>query len=212
MSAVITLAADRGLEQPIDPDWELLARVAQGDSYAFTALVERYQERLLRLTERLLGDVEEARDAAQDVFLKVYRKAGTLTPQGRLYTLLYRIAVNHCSNKLRRRRVVQFFRFEAASADGEPAFDPADPAPDPAAVLDSRRRWLATRAAVDRLPTNQRLVLLLARFEGLSYKEIAEVLGISLGAVESRLVRAMRNLEAAQEEAPPRVSERKVPS
>ncbi len=212
MSAVFSLATTPRLEGEVDPDWDLLARVARGDAHAFTQLVERYQERLLRLTERLLGDTEEARDAAQDIFLKIYRKAGSLSPQGKLYTLLYRIAVNHCSNKLRRRRVVQFFRLEAPSEEDRPAFDPPDRGADPAAALEARRRWQATRRAIDRLPENQRLVLLLARFEGLAYKEIAEVLDISLGAVESRLVRAMRNLEAAQEIGAGRVSSEKGPS
>src|SRR5260370_37301217 len=89
---------------PVDPGWEALARVAAGDADAFGSLVEAHQERLLRLCERMLGDAEEARDAAQEVFLKAYRKAGDFRPQGQVYTWLYRIATNLCLNKLRRRR------------------------------------------------------------------------------------------------------------
>jgi len=190
-----------------DPGWALLARVAAGETDAFTVLVDTHQERLLHLCERLLGDVEEARDAAQEVFLKAFRKAGELRPQGQLYTWLYRIAVNHCLNKLRRRRLVRFLRF-ADPMDGEedaPAFDPPDRAADPAATLEARRRWQATRRAIEKLPAGQRAVLVLARFEGLSYRQIAEVLGITEGAVESRLFRAMRRVEAAQETNPSRV-------
>ncbi len=173
--------------------------MAAGDAEAFTALVESHQERLLRLCERLLGDPEEARDAAQEVFLKAYRKAADVRPGGQVYTWLYRIAVNHCLNKLRRRKLVRFLRWEAVNEPGAPAFDPPDGAPDPAAALESRRRWQATRRAIGELPEGQRAVVVLVRFEGLSYKQTAAVLGITEGAVESRLVRAMRRLEAAQE-------------
>jgi len=184
-----------------DPGWEALARVAAGDPEAFSSLVERHQQRLFRLCERFLGDAEEARDAVQDVFLKAFRKAGAFRPRGQIYTWLYRIAVNHCLNKLRRRRLVGFARLSAAeTAEGDPPpFDPPDPAPDPAAALASRRRWEATRMALARLPPNQRAVVVLVRFEGLSYREAAAALGVTEGAVESRLVRAMRRLEAAQE-------------
>ena len=180
----------------MDPGWEALARVAAGDLGAFTALVETHQERLIRLCERMLGDAEEARDAAQEVFLKAFRKAGEVHPMGQVYTWLYRIAVNHCLNKLRRRRLVRFLRFE--SGPEEPAFDPPDASPDPASALESRRRWQATRNAIAKLPDNQRAVLILVRFEGLSYRQAAEVLGITEGAVESRLFRAMRRIETVQ--------------
>lgn len=202
-----------GADLPTDPGWDALARTARGDTGAFTGLVEAHQERLLRLCERLLGDPEEARDAAQEVFLKAFRKAGEVRPLGQVYTWLYRIAMNLCLNKLRRRRLVRFLRFEADPEEPDaPAFDPPDAAPDPASALESRRRWSATRKAIAKLPDNQRAVLILARFEGLSYRQIAEVLGITEGAVESRLFRAMRRIEAtegredAQEKGAARVS------
>jgi RNA polymerase sigma-70 factor (ECF subfamily) len=190
----------------VDPGWDALAQAAAGDAEAFAPLVEGHQQRLLHLCERLLGDAEEARDAAQEVFLKAYRKAGDVRPQGQVYTWLYRIAVNHCLNKLRRRRLVRFLRWEDPEERDAPAFDPPDGAADPAAALAARRRWRATRRAIARLPEGQRSVLVLVRFEGLSYKQVAEVLGITEGAVESRLFRAMRRLEAAQEAAGTRVS------
>jgi RNA polymerase sigma-70 factor (ECF subfamily) len=178
---------------------------------AFARLVEGYQARLLRLCERLLGDGEEARDAVQEIFLKMYRKAAEVRPQGQVYTWLYRIAVNHCLNKLRRRKLVRFLRWQSPAEDAEtPAFDPPDAAPDPAAALEARRQWQATRKAIAALPENQRAVLVLARFEGLSYKQIAEVLEITEGAVESRLFRAMRRLAAAQESGASRVPRKEV--
>ncbi|HSF41615.1 MAG TPA: sigma-70 family RNA polymerase sigma factor [Thermoanaerobaculia bacterium] len=193
------MAIDARTAAAPDPGWEALARVAAGEANAFALVVERHQERLLRLCERLLGDPEEARDAAQEVFLKAYRKAADVRPQGQVYTWLYRIAVNHCLNKLRRRKLVRFLRWEPPEEGGAPAFDPPDGGADPAAALEIRRRWQATRKVIGRLPENQRVVLILARFEGLSYQQIAQIMGITEGAVESRLVRAMRRLEAAQE-------------
>lgn len=194
------MATDSVPAVAVDPGWEALARVAAGDTNAFVLIVESHEERLLRLCERLLGNPEEARDAAQEVFLKAYRKAGEVRPQGQVYTWLYRVAVNHCLNKLRRRRLVRFLRWEDPEERDAPAFDPPDGAADPAAALEARRRWRATRRAIEKLPENQRMVLVLVRFEGLSYKQTAEVLGITEGAVESRLVRAMRRLEAAAQE------------
>ena len=96
---------------------------------------------------------------------------------------------------------MRFLRWEDPSDPDAPAFDPPDEGAGPIAALEARRRWQATRRAIAKLPENQRAVLVLVRFEGLSYKQTAEVLGITEGAVESRLVRAMRRLEAAQEAA-----------
>ncbi|MDY7094580.1 MAG: RNA polymerase sigma factor [Acidobacteriota bacterium] len=189
-----------------DPDHEILARVAAGEVELFAQLVERHQGRLLRLCQRLLGNAEEAQEAAQETFLKAYRKAGGYRPRGKVYTWLYRIATNHCLNQLRRRRIVRFLSLgqmggAAGDDDEDREFDPPHGAADPEQALVSRRRWLDTRRAIDRLPPGQRSVLVLAKFEGLSYRQIAEVLEITEGAVESRLFRAMRNLEAAQETA-----------
>jgi RNA polymerase sigma-70 factor (ECF subfamily) len=194
---------------PEDPDRGTLARVAEGDTESFGLLVSRHQDRLVRLCERLLGNPEEARDAAQEVFLSAFRKAAGFTPQGKVYTWLYRIAVNHCLNRLRRRRLVRFFSFgELGPKNHEdtPPFEPEDPHPDPDRRLEARRRWSATRRAIEALPGSQRAVLVLTKLEGFSYRETAEILDISLSAVESRLFRAMRNLIRAQETAAPSVS------
>lgn len=183
-----------------DPDRQALARVAAGDVDAFQPLVERHQDRLIALCQRLLGDREAARDAAQEVFLKAFRKAGDFEPRAQVSTWLYRIAVNHCLNRLRRWRIARFLPWGGGGDGGEeaaPAFDPPDEAADPETALAARLRWQRVRRAIDRLPPGQRAVLVLVRFEGLAYKEAAEALGISLGAVESRLVRALRNLDAA---------------
>lgn len=198
MIAAVTPSAP--LAPLVDPDWLVLERVAAGDAEAFGKLVERHQERLIRLCARLLNDVDEARDAAQEVFLKAFRGAGGFRPQGQVFTWLYRIAVNHCLNRLRRRSLARFLSLSPAEGDeGSAVFDPPDLGPDPERTLAGRRRWLATRRAIEKLPPNQRAALVLAKFEGLSYREIAAVLETTESAVESRLVRAIRSLERAQE-------------
>lgn len=180
-----------------DPDRELLARVGAGDGAAFEELAERHHRRLLRVCERLLGDREEARDAVQEVLLKVLRKAGGFRPRALVSTWLYRIAVNHCLNVLRRRRIVRMLSLTGTHDDGEleRALDPVEERPGPQQQLAARREWRRVQRAIAALPPGQRAVLVLVRLEGLAYREVAETLGITLGAVESRLVRAMRALE-----------------
>src|SRR6185436_14108073 len=161
-----------------------------------------HEQRVVQVCERLLGSRDDALDASQEVFLKAYRHAARAEPRGQLFTWLYRIAVNHCLNRLRHRKLVRFLSLAGPGADEESpaAVEPASDSPDALSRLESRERWRRTRRALDRLPENQRAVVVLAKFEGFSQKEIAATLGISEGAVESRLVRAMRRLAAAQEE------------
>ena len=184
-----------------DPDLPILLRVADGDVESFGVLVERHQPRLWRLCERMLGSAEDASEATQEVFLKAYRGCSSFRPTAKVSTWLYRIAVNHCLNRLRRRKLASFLSLAelAPKARGEPPeaeWDPADSGPDAERRLVDRRRWAKVKAAIDRLPLNQRSVLVLAKLEGLSYREISQTLGITESAVESRLVRAMRRLHA----------------
>lgn len=187
--------------EELDPDLGILQRVAAGDVESFGVLMQRHETKLQQLCFRLLKDEEAARDAVQEVFLKAFRNAAGFKPQAKVSTWLYRIAVNHCLNRLRRQKVLRFFSFGEMVQQGpeeEPVeLDPADERPGAEHALEARERWRRTRAAIDALPENQRLVLQLAKFDGLSQKEIAQVLEITEGAVESRLVRAMRTLAAA---------------
>lgn len=186
----------------VESDWELLRRVADGEADAFTPVVERHQDRLVALCERLLMDREAARDVAQEVFLEAFERAAHLEPRGQLYTWLYRVAVNRCLNRLRRRKIVRFLPFATRQDErDEGVAEPVDGAPDPWEEMEARERWRTTQRAIAALPASQRVVLILARFEGLPQRQIAALLGISEGAVESRLFRAMQRLVAAKEGA-----------
>ena len=181
-------------------EWDLLARSAQGDSQAFTEIVQAHERRLYRLCLSMLGHPGEAEEAVQETFLKLFRKASTFSPRGQLFTLLYRMASNHCLNVLRRRKIAQFLPWptDAGSTDEAPALDPVDPHPDPHRQLGDRAAWEETSKALAALPPAQRAVVVLVKLEGLSYREAAETLEVSVGAVESRLFRAMRTLAAVR--------------
>lgn len=179
-----------------EQDWQWLTAALEGDGTAFEKLVTRHQVRLHRLCHRLLGDAGEAEDAVQETFLRLFRRGSRYEPQGQLFTLLYRIATNYCLNRLRRRRLVRFVPLRKSSTPEGATLEiePEDERGGQEAELEARRQWQRTVERIDRLPASQRVVLILVRLEGLSYKETAATLGITVGAVESRLVRAMRSL------------------
>ncbi len=187
-----------------DPDLSDLLRAAQGDVNAFAALVERHSATLHRLCERLLGNREEARDAVQEVFVKVYRRAPSFRREAAVRTWLSRIAVNHCLNQIRRHRLARWISFEELAEDERTPWQAAGDAPDPEQTAAAREEWREAQQAIARLPANQRAVLVLARFEGLSNPQIAELLETTVGAVESRLVRALRNLQRTLGPSPAR--------
>lgn len=181
----------------VDADLPLIRAIADGDEEAFAVFVRRHQRRIRGVCEGMLGDREASRDATQEIFLKVWRKAHRFRPRGKVSTWLYRVTVNHCLNQLRRRKIVTMLPFAGRDEEDGTPWEPRDRSPDAQRALETRERWRRTRQALDELPATQRAVVVLVRFEGLSYRETAGALEITLGAVESRLFRAMRNLERA---------------
>ena len=176
---------------------ELMARVAKGDEFAFQILVERHQASLLNMIYRFIGDRTKSQDLAQEVFLRVWQAARTYEPKAKFTTWLYRIAANLCLNELnssRRRSWLQFFHVGTNEQTvGKENF--SDGSPSPEDLLLSRERNRRITEALQSLPENQRMALILKRYDGLSYEEIARILGCSVSAVESLLVRAKKNLQ-----------------
>ncbi len=175
-------------------DLELMRRIQADDQEAFRLFVERHQKRLFRAAVTVLRQREEALDAVQETFVKIWRARSGWRPGGAPGTWTWRILMNECLDRQRRLRIRRAASLEAAREAGVP--DPVDASalPDDRAIGAQRRRRLY--AAIDALPARQRSVLLLRHAEGLSLDEIATALGCSLGTVKSSLHRGLRRLEA----------------
>ncbi|MFP3867643.1 MAG: RNA polymerase sigma factor [Desulfobacteraceae bacterium] len=184
----------------VDLDYSLLRQTARGDQRAFAELMRRHQNRVYRLAQRLLRDPLEAEDAAQEVFLKVYTHAVDFRPTGTVAAWVNRITANHCLNRLRSldaQRQVSWDTPVPRSSDAD--YRETFPSTDPNPLQNLEEQELAERiqAALDALPENQRQAVILKRFGELSYQEIAEVLGLSTGAVDGLIKRARNNLKKA---------------
>jgi RNA polymerase sigma-70 factor, ECF subfamily len=183
-----------------DPDVRLMLQVRDGDATAFTELVLRYQNRLLTVLEHLVGSREQAEDLAQDVFVRVFKARLRYEPEAKFSTWLFTIANNVASNALRsrsRRREVGVP--EGNGADSAPlGLDQLAKAASgfmPARALDKAEQAEMVRSAVAALSERQRMALLLAKFEGMSYQDIAQTMNLSVQAIKSLLSRARVNLK-----------------
>jgi RNA polymerase sigma-70 factor (ECF subfamily) len=177
------------------PDGALVERCRQGDPQAFARLVAVHEGMVFNLAGRLLGDAEEAKDVAQDVFLQVYRTLGRFEGRSSLKTWIYRIVVNQCHNRQRfwRRRKKDRSRplDELTRADEARLVDVE---PGPFEQVRCHERSRRVQAALLGLSFDHRAILLLREVEGLSCEVIAATLGVAEGTVKSRLSRAREAL------------------
>jgi RNA polymerase sigma factor (sigma-70 family) len=171
-----------------DPLAALMARAGRGESQAARQLVERLGPRTLNLARRMLGDAAEAEDVTQETFLRVWRAAPGWKPDGaQVATWAHRVTVNLCLDRLRRSgRMI---------ASAEPP-EQTDEAPLPLEGMIRADRARAVREALARLPERQRAAIALVTYDGLSQSQAAEVLEVSVEALESLLARARRALKA----------------
>ncbi len=176
----------------------LVEAAQRGDQGAFAELVRLYDRKVLRIALRILPSREDAQDAYQEAFLKVYRKLGTFRYQCRFHTWLYRITTNTCLDHLRRRKSRREFGvFERDERAGRSPLQLAsDPRPgsSPDQMLGSgeitRRIWIA----MDKLSARERIVFVLRHYEGMRLRKIGEACGISEDSAKQSLFRATRKL------------------
>jgi len=171
-------------DQSVD-DQAAISRCLAGDSAAFEGIVVRYQQVLFTVALRMLGDEEEARDAAQNTFVKVFEKLGTYDSRYRFFSWIYRIHVNECLNVRRRPSAVRASGIEDGAAQGT----------DVDAVEAAEKRQ-AVKEAILGLPAAYREVIVLRHFAALSYEEMSDAIGIPLKTVKSRLYTARQLLAA----------------
>jgi RNA polymerase sigma-70 factor (ECF subfamily) len=175
---------------------EIMLAVAAGTPGAFERLVAVYEPRVKAAVARSIRDRSSVEDLAQEVFLRLYRARERYRPTAKFETYLYRIIFNICVNHTQytaRRRALSLD--VAADDESRAALAPADESvPRPLEALEADERAAQVRRAIETLPDSQRRALVLSRYEGLAYEEIAEVMSLSLQAVKSLLWRARDNV------------------
>jgi RNA polymerase sigma-70 factor (ECF subfamily) len=174
----------------VNDESSLIDASLQGDSAAFGELVRIHQDRLYNALVHLVGDRVEAEDVVQEAFVQAYLKLSTFQRQSAFYTWLYRIAFNNAISRKRRKRVEGSID-QAREQGGR---EPTDSGEAPGERLQREEQALQVRAALDELSEQHKAILVLREIEGCDYEAIAEILGINIGTVRSRLHRARLQL------------------
>jgi RNA polymerase sigma-70 factor (ECF subfamily) len=172
----------------------IVERALTGDAEAFGEIVRRWERRIFALTYGMLGREEDAREATQDTFLAAFRNLRGFRGEAKVSSWLHRIAVNQCISRQRRSKV----RSESALDDEEQRDASSFATPlsfSPARVAEGRQTTVAVRRAINSLPLELRQVVVMKEFEELTFREIADVLGLPLSTVKSRLYTALKQLQ-----------------
>lgn len=180
---------------------ELIERLKEGDEAAFKTIVEQWQDMVYNTILGIVQNETEAEDLAQDVFIKVFEKIGTFKGDSKFSTWLYRIATTTALDHLRSKKRKKRFGFlqSLSGTSGEEK----EQIPDfnhPGISLDNKERAAVLFKAIDELPDNQKAAYTLHKLEGLSYRDVSEVLNTTVSAVESLMSRANQNLRKQLED------------
>lgn len=180
-----------------DEDVQLMLRFQKGEESCFEQLVERHKQRVFNLVYRFLGNYQEAEDLAQEIFIKIYHTKNSYRPQAKFTTWLYVICKNTCLKVLRKKKpatvsINETLKLEENSINTQ---IPDSHTPTPVQAILQNEQALVVKEALDSLPVNQKMTVVLYRYDRLSYEEIAEVIGCSVKAVKSLLHRAKINLK-----------------
>lgn len=183
-------------------DNRLIAECREGNNAAFGELVARHQDRLFNSVLRLCDNAEDARDVVQEAFLHAYQSLQSFKGDALFFTWLYRIAVNTAISMKRKKRVV--LRIQPVGEDGG-TIEPLDPSETnrPGHALELAEEERRVHEALAKLSQEHRAVLVMKDMDGMKYEEMADVLGVPIGTIRSRLHRArleMRDLLLQQEQ------------
>jgi RNA polymerase sigma-70 factor, ECF subfamily len=183
---------------------KLIRSTLAGDNKAYDELVQLHQRFVFNLCYRLLGDYDEANDCAQDVFIAVFRSLKNFRFESAFKTWLYRVTANTCKNRMRSleyRIKSKKVRLDKENEDGYKVRELSDERQSPADELKRKELGRLIQAAINRLPADQKLVVVLRDMEGRTYEEILEITGYKLGTLKSKLSRARLRLRQALEGA-----------
>ena len=172
-----------------DQDLKLVQEVIEGKESSFEDLVKKYQHSVLNTIYRYIGNYNEAEDIAQDVFIKVWRKINNFKGKSKFSTWLYRIVVNQCLD-YRRKKKEEVVSLDKSLDEGK--------VPESLTIeldFEQKRKMEILKKAIAEIPDNQRIALILAKFETKSYQEIAQIMEISISSVASLIFRAKENLK-----------------
>ena len=173
----------------MDQDAALMLEFTKGDISAFEEIMRKYKSRIINIAYRFSQDYFLSEDIAHEVFIKMYNSANTYKPRAKLFTWIYRITVNSCLNALRPEKRIKTVSLEKAAEIVDTA------QPDPADRLERDKMEQLVKKAVSGLPERQRLAVILQKYDGLSYHEIAHIMDCPVSAVDSLLQRAKQKLK-----------------
>ncbi len=177
---------ENGMPEFGEEDDALMRALASGDPAAGRTLVQNHLSHVLAVARRMLGDQAEAEDVAQDTFIRAWKAAERWEPgRAKVSTWLHRIAMNQCLDRLRKKKPEPL----------DPDFDAASDDPDPEVQLQQQQLAMRVDGAIQALPDRQRAAIVLSHYQGLSNPEAAEILDVSVEAVESLLSRGRRALK-----------------
>lgn len=181
----------------VDPDAAMVAAVLEGDPEAYRVLVERYERRIYHVIYGMVRSPEDAKDLAQDAFVKAFQNLHRFRLEAKFYTWLCRIAMNVAIDHLRKMKHRNHAEFDDArgGSEGAQVVRLHSAKDDPSENVARARMYKTIMDAVETLPDDQKQVLILREIEDMPYKEIAEVLDIPDGTVMSRLYYARRRLQ-----------------
>jgi len=185
------LGAREAIMDVPDPDLRLLELCRQGDAHAFETLFRKYQTYVYNIGLGMLSNSEDAADVTQETFLRLHRSLDSFRGDSSFSTWLYRVAVNLCITELRRKSRTRFQFLDDLAHDDDATFtEDSGPTPDEAIAMEEDRR--VVHQVLRTLPPDYRAIMVLRHFQQLAYEEIAEVLGLSLSQVKTRLFRARK--------------------